>query len=64
MTLTTGLVSTNSLPLLIKSVEANKIDPEQLITHHFALHDIEKAYDVFGQAAKEHAIKVIMTNEE
>jgi alcohol dehydrogenase len=63
MTLTTGLVSTNSLPLLIKSAEANKIDPEKLITHHFALNDIEKAYEVFGNAAKEQAIKVIMTNE-
>ncbi|WML55829.1 zinc-dependent alcohol dehydrogenase family protein [Neobacillus sp. PS3-12] len=63
ITLTTGLVSTNSTPMLLKSVEAKKIDPEKLITHHFSLNDIEKAYEVFGNAAKERAIKVIMTNE-
>jgi alcohol dehydrogenase len=49
--------------MLLKSVEAKKIDPEKLIAHHFSLNDIEKAYEVFGNAAKERAIKVIMTNE-
>lgn len=30
-------------------------------THRFALNDILKAYEVFGNAAKEKAMKVILT---
>lgn len=63
ITLTTGLVSTSSTPLLLKSVAARKIDPQKLITHHFPLHEIIKAYDVFANASKEQAIKVIMYNK-
>jgi len=33
-----------------------------LVTHRFALGDIMKAYDTFGNAAKERALKVILTN--
>ncbi len=60
ITLTTGLVDTNSTPMLLKTVVAGKLDPKQLITHRFPLSDIEKAYDVFGNAAKEKALKVIL----
>ena len=38
-----------------------KIDAGQLITHRFALNDILKAYEVFGNAAQEKAMKVILT---
>jgi len=37
--------------------------PKQLITHHFTLDDILKAYDTFGNAAREHALKVNLTNK-
>jgi hypothetical protein len=30
--------------------------------HHFALKDIMKAYDTFGNAAEEKVLKVILTN--
>ncbi|MCL6525131.1 MAG: zinc-dependent alcohol dehydrogenase family protein [Thermoflavifilum sp.] len=60
ITLTTGLVDTNSTPMLIKTVVAGKLEPKQLITHRFPLSDIEKAYEVFGNAAKEKALKVIL----
>jgi alcohol dehydrogenase len=63
VTITTGLVSTNSTPLLLKSVAAKKLEPQKLITHHFPLNEIMTAYDVFANAAKEQAIKVIMTND-
>jgi alcohol dehydrogenase len=33
-----------------------------LITHHFVLDDVMKAYDPFGNAMKEPALQVITTN--
>lgn len=63
ITLTTGLVSTNSTPMLLKSVVSNKLEPQKLITHRFPLNEIMKGYEVFANAAKEQAIKVIFTNE-
>jgi len=63
ITITTRLVDTVTTPMLFKTVQSNKIQPKQLITHHFKLEDIVKAYDTFGNAAKEKALKVILTNE-
>ena len=60
ITLTTGLVDTNSTPMLLKTVMAGKLEPKQLITHRFPLSDILQAYDVFGNAARENALKVIL----
>ncbi len=62
MTITTRLVDTSSTPMLLKSVGAAKIDPKQLITHHFKLDDIIAAYEAFGHAAHTHALKVIIEN--
>lgn len=61
ITLSTGLVNTNTTPLLMKTVQSGGLQPEQLITHRFPLHDIQQAYQVFGNAAKEKAMKVILT---
>ncbi len=63
ITLTTGLVNTNTIPMLLKTVTAGKIMPSRLISHHFKLNEIMKAYEVFGNAAKEKAMKIILTNE-
>ena len=60
ITLTTGLVNTNTTPMLLKTVTSGKIDPNKLITHHFKLADILQAYEVFGNASKEKALKVIV----
>ena len=60
ITLTTGLVNTNTTPMLLKTVTSKKINPNKLITHHFKLDEIEKAYEVFGNASKEKAMKVII----
>jgi alcohol dehydrogenase len=62
ITLTTRLVDTVTTPMLLKSVMAGRLQPTQLITHHFKLSELMKAYDTFGNAAKEHALKVIITN--
>jgi alcohol dehydrogenase len=57
-----GLVNTNTTPMLLKTVIARKIQPEKLITHHFKLDEIIRAYEVFDNAAKEKALKIILTN--
>ncbi len=61
ITLTTRLVDTITTPMLFKNVQSKKIEPKQLITHHFKLDEIVKAYDTFGNAAREKALKVILT---
>lgn len=63
ITLTTRLVDTVTTPMLLKTVMSGKIQPEQLITHHFALSDVMQAYDTFGNAMKESALKMIITND-
>jgi len=63
ITITTRLVDAVTTPLLLKTVVAGKLKPLQLITHHFALKDILKAYDTFGNAGRERALKVILTND-
>ncbi|MFD1198912.1 zinc-dependent alcohol dehydrogenase family protein [Brucella gallinifaecis] len=55
-----GLVNTNTTPMLLKTVESGKFDPSKLITHRFALDNILDAYEVFGNAAREKAMKVIL----
>ena len=62
ITITTRLVDTVTTPMLLKTVLSGKLKPKQLITHHFNLNEIMKAYDTFGNAAKEKALKVILTN--
>jgi alcohol dehydrogenase len=58
--ITTRLVDTVSTPMLLKLVQANKIDPKQLITHRFPLDRADEAYDVFARAADTKALKVII----
>jgi alcohol dehydrogenase len=62
VTITTRLVDTVSTPMLLKIVQSGRLEPRRLITHHFALNEIMKAYDTFGNAANEKALKVILTN--
>lgn len=41
---------------------SGKLQPERLVTHRFALSEIMQAYDTFGNAADEGALKVVLTN--
>lgn len=63
ITITTRLVDTVSTPMLLKTVQGKKLQPAQLITHHFKLDQVLDAYDTFENAANEKALKVIMSNE-
>ncbi len=61
ITITTGLVSGSTIPTLLQLVRDGRIEPEKLGTHHFALGDIEQAYDVFAAAGENDALKVVLT---
>ena len=62
ISLTTRLVDTVTTPMLLKVVRSGKLQPGKLVTHRFAMNEIMKAYDTFGNAAKEGALKVVLTN--
>ena len=62
ISLTTRLVDTVTTPMLLKIVRSGKLQPSKLVTHRFAMNDIMKAYDTFGNAARESALKVILTS--
>jgi alcohol dehydrogenase len=60
ITLTTRLVDTVTTPMLLKVLVSGKLEAKKLATHSFQLNDVMKAYETFGNAAKEHALKVIL----
>jgi alcohol dehydrogenase len=59
--ITTGLVDTFSTPKLLKLIGDGRLDPTPFATHHFALEEAEEAYEVFGDAARTGALKVVLT---
>jgi alcohol dehydrogenase len=60
VTLTTRLVDAVTTPMLLKVVQSGRLDPLRLVTHRFALADVMKAYDTFGDAAKQRVLKVVL----
>ena len=48
--------------MLLKIVQSGRLQPKKLVTHRFKLGEVMKAYDTFGNAAKERALKVILQN--
>ncbi|WP_068470858.1 zinc-dependent alcohol dehydrogenase family protein [Candidatus Protochlamydia phocaeensis] len=62
ITLTTNLVDTYSIPLLLKMFMTGKLKLSGLITHHFMLNEILKAYAIFEKANQERALKVLIEN--
>lgn len=63
VTVRTGLVNTNTIPVLMRILEAGGVDAAGLVTHRFPLAEVERAYDVFSEAAREKAIKILLTAE-
>lgn len=59
--LTTGLVNSNTTPMLLKMVEEGKIQPEKFVSHTFTLDQMMEAYDVFARAAETKALKILIT---
>ena len=60
-TITTGLVSATTTPMLLKLVAQGKLSPEKFVTHRFKLHQMMEAYDTFSKAAETKAMKVAIT---
>jgi alcohol dehydrogenase len=60
VTITTGLVDTYSIPQLLSLIVGGRIDPTVFATHRFPMEEAMAAYDVFGDAAKTKALKVVL----
>lgn len=59
-TLTMGLVDGTSTATLLKMVDSGKLASQKMGTHTFRLDEIDQAWDVFENAAREEAIKVVL----
>ncbi|NYI41452.1 alcohol dehydrogenase [Demequina lutea] len=55
-----GLVNTNTLGMLLKLVAEHKLPAKKFVTHEFTFDEMLKAYDVFGNAAGNDALKVLI----
>jgi len=62
ITLTTRLVDAGTTPMLLRMIQSKRLDAKKLVSHRFELSEIMKAYEVFGNAAKEHALKMVIKN--
>jgi alcohol dehydrogenase len=60
ITLTTRLVDAGTTPMLLRMVQSGRLDAKKLVSHRFLMSEIIKAYDTFGNAAKQHALKVVL----
>jgi alcohol dehydrogenase len=61
LSITTGLVSTSTTPMLLKLVAQQKLAAERFVTHRFGFDQVLEAYDTFGRAAETSALKVCIT---
>ena len=60
ITLTTGLVDTTTVPTLLDLVADGTLDLRDMASHTFDLDQILTAYEVFDDAAKHRALKVVL----
>ncbi|WP_104111337.1 zinc-dependent alcohol dehydrogenase family protein [Arthrobacter sp. N199823] len=61
ITISMGLVNTNTAPMLLKLVAQGKIPADKLATHHFTFDQFLDAYDTFSRASETKALKVILS---
>jgi alcohol dehydrogenase len=64
ITLTTRLVDAGSTPILLRMIQSGRLDAKKLVSHRFGFSEILKAYETFGNAAKERALKVVIKNTD
>ena len=55
-----GLVNTNTLGMLLKLVTEQQLPVESFVTQEFSFDQILEAYEVFGNASKYDALKVLI----
>ncbi|GAA1496127.1 zinc-dependent alcohol dehydrogenase family protein [Paeniglutamicibacter kerguelensis] len=58
-----GLVNTNTTPMLLKLVAQHKIPAAKFATHTFTFDQMLEAYDTFARATETKALKVIITHQ-
>jgi alcohol dehydrogenase len=56
-----GLVNTNTLGMLLKLVSEHTLPADKFVTHTFSFDQMIEAYDVFGHAADNDALKVLIS---
>ena len=61
VTITTGLVDTHTTPMLLGMLAQGRLRKTGLMTHHFALEEMESAYDVFSRPSETGALKVTLS---
>lgn len=61
ITLTTGLVSATTTPILLPLVAQGKLNPQKFVTHRFTLDEMTDAYDTFSRAYETQAMKVAIS---
>jgi len=61
ITIRTGLVNATTAQELLDQIEAGAIDPGRFVTHRFTFEQFLEAYDTFGDAAANRALKVVLT---
>jgi alcohol dehydrogenase len=61
VSITTGLVSATTTPMLLKLVAQGKLTPERCVSHRFTFKTIMDAYDTFSRARETNALKVVIT---
>jgi len=64
ITITTGLVDAASTPTLMRLAATGQLDAGRFVTHRFGMDEFEQAYDIFGDAASNGALKVVLTRQE
>jgi alcohol dehydrogenase len=60
ITISMGLVNTNTTPMLLRLIAEGRLDVDKFISHRFKLDDMLAAYDTFGRAAETKALKVVI----
>lgn len=60
ITISMGLVNTNTTPLLLKLITEGRLNVDRFASHHFKLNDMMAAYDTFSRAQETKALKVII----
>ena len=63
VTITMGLVDTNTTERLLKLIAEGRLDPLPFATHRYPLSAAMEAYDIFAAAAETDALKVVLEAE-
>ena len=59
VTITTGLVDTDTIPTLLRAIQGGQLEPTRFTSHRFALDQAMEAYDTFARAGETNALKVL-----